>query len=276
MELATFAQTCASAYREIGERHGWRKGRNSSRGYDALTLPLDTWDDRPHQRFLLTLDHHLATAALQLDACASCVRAENGPAAVSLARAVFVESSKASWLLDDSVMWTQRAARAHLELFANLDLHIRRLPKRVESGYPNFRRRQWKDVRDQMGDRVIASLFGKRGLVGKRDEVTLIGEERLTTSQLDRDFAERLSERCDHLASVCFAAPELLIDPMVDPAPSDGRPVVVDAEVAVQALVIAVTAWLRSLDEWVRYHAWDRGPVAVLQQRLAVLLEKPD
>jgi hypothetical protein len=271
MELAPFAQACAAAYREIGEAHGWRKGRNSSRGYDGLTVPFENWDDGPHHRFLLDLDHHLATAALHLDACASCLRAENTPAAVTLARAAFVESAKASWLLEDEVGWAQRAARAHLELFANFDARVRVLPKQVESGYPNFRRRQWKESRDLMRDRVITTLFGKRGLKGKRDDMTLIGESLLTTPALEADFAGRLGDRCEYVASPCLAAPELFVDAAVEPAVSDGAPVVVHADVAAHAVSIALTAWLRALDRWVEYHAWDRGPVVRLRQRLASL-----
>lgn len=271
MDLASFGHACAAAYRETGEAHGWRKGRNSSRGYDALTVPCETWDDSPHHRFLLNLDHHLATAALHLDACAVCLRAENTPAVVTLARATFVESAKASWLLEDEVSWTQRAARAHLELFANLDARVRMLPKQLEAGYPNFRRRQWKESRDLMRERVITVLFGKRGLKGKRDDLTLIGESLLANSELEADFAARLGDKCEYVASPSLAAPELFLDPAVEPVLSDGAPVVVHADVAAQAVVIALTAWLRALEQWVDYHAWDRGPVAKLRQQLAVL-----
>ena len=275
MELATLAQGCADAYREIGEGHAWRKSRNSPRGYDALTIPLDTWDDGPHRRFLLNVDHHLATGALHLDAAAACLRAQNTPATVTLARAVFVESSKACWLLDDEVHWTQRAARAHLELYANLDARMRALPKRVESGYPNFRRRQWKESRDQMRDRVIATLFGKRELTGKRDDLTLIGEPLLTNCDLEADFAARLGERSDTLADPCVAAPQLFIDPAVEVVASDGAPIVVHGDTAAHAVSIALAAWLYALEQWVEYHAWDTGPVAKLGQRLAALPVPP-
>ena len=271
MELASFAQACAAAYRQTGEAHGWRKGRNSSRGYDALTVPSQTWDDGPHHRFVLTLDHHLATAALHLDACAVCLQAENTPAVVTLARATFVESAKASWLLEDEAGWLPRAARAHLELLANLDARVRVLPKQVEAGYPNFRRRQWKESRDLMRDQVIVALFGKRGLKGKRDDLTLIGESLLVSSELEADFAARLADKCESVASPALAAPELLLDPAVAPAASDGAPVVVHPDVAAQAVAIALTAWLRALEQWVVYHAWERGPVARLGQQLAGL-----
>jgi hypothetical protein len=271
MELGSFAQACAHAYREIGEAHGWRKGRNSPRGYDALTIPHETWDDGPHHRFLSALDHHLATAAMHLDACAVCLQAENSPAAVTLARVVFVESSKASWLLDDEVNWTQRAARAHLELFANLDERMRVLPKHLESGYPNFRRRQWKESRDLMRDNVIDALFGKRGLKGKRDDLTLVGEPLLTSRSLESDFAARLGEQSDYVAGPCVAAPELFLDPAFEPAASDGAPVVVHPDVGALAVSIALTAWLRSLEQWVEYHAWDKGPVVKLGLQFAGL-----
>jgi hypothetical protein len=269
MELATHAQSCASAYREIGERHGWRKGRNSSRGYDALTIPLDTWDDGPHERYLMLVDHHLVSAAAQLDACGSSLIAANAPAVVALARSVFVESKKASWLLDPEATWTRRAARAHLELFANLDSYVRSLPKRIDAGYPNFRRRKWKASRDQLGDGTIGELFGKRALSGKRDDVALEDESLLSTSELEQQFIQLVREKAIELSpGGCVAAPDLLIEPGFAATLGFGVSRV-DRKVAEHALLISLRAWLRSLGAWVRYNAWETATVERLQQPLA-------
>lgn len=273
MDLGTFTQSCASAYRDIGEANGWRKGRNSPRGYDNLTMPSSTWDDRPHERYLLVVNHHLSSAAAQVDACGSCYSSGNGSAVVTLARAVFVESSKASWLLEENVAWTQRAARAHLELLVNLDGHVRRLPKRLESGYPSFRRRQWKAYREQLRDDVIDKLFGSRALSQKREDTTLVGETLLTSTQLERDFADLLSiNGFDAVGGVCVAAPDALIDPSVSIAVPLNSPLVVDDRVVAQSLVIAVEAWLGALEAWVRYNAWEMGVVDRLGHQLQRLL----
>ena len=147
MEYGAYAQRCANVYTEIGQRHGWRKDRNSSRGYDMLTMPSEAWDDRPHDRYLMVLHHHLSSAAALLSSCGACYDAASRPAALSLAAGVFVDSSKASWLLESETSWSQRAARAHLELLANLETEVQRQPKKLESGYPNVRRKQWKIYR---------------------------------------------------------------------------------------------------------------------------------
>src|SRR5215213_4522236 len=100
MDLGHYAQGCANAYRDIGEINGWRKGRNSSRGYDLFTVPSDAWDDRPHERYLLVVHGHLSSAAAHLDACGHSFDAGNHASVVTLARVAFVESSKAAWLLE--------------------------------------------------------------------------------------------------------------------------------------------------------------------------------
>jgi hypothetical protein len=266
MELVDLAQTSADTYRAVGVAHGWRKGRNSSRGYDALTIPLDAWDDRPQQRYLALLDRHLSSAANQLSACASSARAQNWVAVVTLAREVFVDSSKATWLLDDDASWIRRAARAHLELFAEVDDYVRRLPKRVESGHPNFVRRQWKEERERVHADVIVPLFGKRALAGKRDETMLAGEALLTATRLRDEFSTLLRERGGMSSAAAGAALALLFDP-----PSDVEPVTriqgdpIEAE---SAIGVACDAWLRALGAWVRYNAWDEGVVTGLQRQL--------
>jgi hypothetical protein len=270
-DLADLAQTSALTYREVGERHGWRKGRNSSRGYDALTIPLETWDDRPQQRYLALLDHHLSSAAEQLEACASCARRENAVAAVVLAREVFVESSKAMWLLDDSANWMQRAARAHLELFANVDGYVRRLPKRTESGHPDFHRRRWKEARERWQDDVIAPLFGKRAMTGKRVDVSILGETLMTSAHLRDQFAT-LSRGGSATSPSGFPGESaLLIDPSAEGVVVVGEPVVCGMDEAAPAIIAAAEAWLRALGGWVRYNAWDEIPVVALSRRLAVL-----
>jgi hypothetical protein len=265
MELADLAQTSADTYRAVGVAHGWRKGRNSSRGYDALTIPLDTWDDRPQQRYLALLARHLSSAADQLSACASAARVQNWVAVVTLAREVFVASSKATWLLDDDASWIQRAARAHLELFAEVDDYVRHLPKRVESGHPNFVRRQWKEERARVDADIIVPLFGKRALAGKRDETTLVGEALLTATHVRDEFSTLVRERCG-TSSAAGAALALLFDP-----PSDIEPVARvagDPLEAEHSIDLACDAWLHALGAWVRYNAWDDGVVNALQRQL--------
>jgi hypothetical protein len=271
MELADLAQTSARMYHDVGTRHGWRKGRNSPRGYDSLTIPLDTWDDRPQQRYLALLDHHLSTAADQLDSCAGDARLQHAVSAATLAREVFVASSKATWLLDDTVGWTQRAARAHLELFANVDEHVRSLPKKIESGHPNFQRRRWKEARDRWDTDVIAPLFGKRALTGKREELTLAGEALLTSMQLRERFSTLWNESCEASASGTRGAPMLLVDPSTDLLASPGEPVVCGMAETQFAIVLATDVWLQALGAWVRYHAWDDSSIVTLQRRLAAL-----
>ena len=265
MENGTHAQICANAYRDIGERNGWRKGRNSPRGYDLLTIPSATWDDRPHERYLLVVNHHLSSAAGQLDACGGFYESGNLSAVLTLARAVFVESSKVSWLLEADVIWTKRAARAHLELLANLDVYVRRQPKRLESGHPSFRRRQWKVYRDQLRDDVIEKLFGKRALSKRND--TLIGETLLTSAHLEDQFADLLCVNGpDGLKGACVSAPDVLIDPLASTDVRLEHPLVVDARVVEQSLVIAIEAWLGALDAWVRYNAWETAGVDQLRR----------
>jgi hypothetical protein len=266
MGLADLAQVSANSYRQLGDRHSWRKGRNSTRGYDGLTIPLDTWDDRPHQRYLALLDHHLSTAACHLDASGACAHARNTVASVTLARGAFVASAKAAWLLDETVVWAQRAARAHLELYANLDAIVRLLPKRIEAGHPNFRRRQWKEARDRFAVEVVTPLFGKRALAGKRGDIELCGQSLLTVARLEDRFAQRLSETSE---SQSHAVPSVLIDPAVDLLDQPGAPMLPNDRDAERSLVVATEAWLHSLGGWVRYNAWDTDVVAELEQRLA-------
>ena len=273
MDLGLPAQSCANAFREIGDRNGWRKGRNSSRGYDLLTLPHDGWDDQAHERYVLVLHHHLSSAAGQLDACGHSLSTGNPAAVITLARGVYVESSKVTWLLEDGVVWVQRAARAHLELLANFDDYVRLLPKRLDSGYPSFRRKQWKIYREQMRDGVIEKLFGKRGLSRKQDGTTLIGEALLTVSELEADFAELLTVRGpDMLGGAFVVAPDLLVDPLVAVDAHLETPLLVDALVVEQAVLVALDAWLRALDLWVRYNNWETRVVDQLGQRLPALL----
>jgi hypothetical protein len=270
MEIGTHAQICANAYREIGDQNGWRKGRNSSRGYDMLTIPGPAWDDRPHERYLLVVNQHLSSAATQLDACGSCHESGNLSAVLTLARAVFVESSKVSWLLEGDVMWTKRAARAHLELLANLDMYVRRQPKRLESGHPNFRRRQWKVYRDQLRDEAIGKLFGKRAL-SKRDD-TLIGEALLTSAHLEDQFADLLCVNGpDGLKGTCVSAPDLLIDPLAPLEVLLATPSVVDRTTVDKSVVIAIQAWLAALDAWIRYNAWETDALDRLCDQLPSL-----
>jgi hypothetical protein len=267
MQLADVAQTSAQSYRQVGERHGWRKGRNSSRGYDGLTIPLDTWDDRPHERYLALVDHHLSSAADHLDACAACVRTEKPTAAFTLARETFVASSKAGWLLDDTASWMQRAARAHLELRADVDDYARRLPRRIESGHPNFERRRWKEVRSHWDADVIAPLFGKRALTGKRHEATLIGEPLLTSSELRARFVSLVDARSDH-SRPGPRGDALIVDPR-DASPSGAGVQFGKANVdAAPAVVVATDAWLHSLGAWLRYNAWDDSEVVSLRRHL--------
>ena len=275
MELGPYAQSCANAYREIGEQNGWRKGRNSSRGYDLLTGPSATWDDRPHERYLLVVNHHLSSAAGQLDACGGCYEFGNLSAVLTLARAVFVESSKVSWLLEADVMWSKRAARAHFELLANLDVYVRRQPKRLESGHPSFRRRQWKVYRDQLRDDVIEKLFGKRAL-SKRDD-RLIGEALLTSAQLEDQFADLLSVNgLDGLKGACVSAPDVLIDPLAPLEVDLATPSVVDGTTVDQSVLIAIQTWLAALDAWIRYNAWETSAVDQLCDQLPRLSRVPD
>ena len=271
MDLRIFTQSCANAYREIGEAHGWRKGRNASRGYDLLTTPNNAWDDRTHERYLLLVQRHLSAVAGQLGESGRCYGSGNMSAAVTLARAAFVESEKASWLLEDGVVWERRAARAHIELLGNLDAQVRRLPKRLDDGYPNFVRKQWQVYRKQLRDEVIVELFGKRALSHDRDDATLAGEELLTSSQLEERFAQMLS--ADVPAREYIAAPDVLIDPSVRVAVDLGAVVDVDEGVVARSMIFAVEAWLSALAAWVRYNSWEMRVVDQLGRQLAGLLD---
>ena len=251
MDIGPLAQSCANAYHSTGEQNGWRKGRNSSRGYDRLTAPSAAWDDGPHDRYLLLVNQHLSSGAAQLDACGACVAAGNVPAAATLARAVFVESSKVSWLLEAEVAWTARAARAHLELLHDLDTHVRRLPKRLESGHPNFRRKHWQGQRKQFRDNVIEKLFGKQALTRDRDEPTLDGQALLSSALLEEQFAEQVSIRGS--------------DGALDTTTN------VDPHLLQHSLLVALTAWLRALDAWVRYNGWETATVVQLGKQLEPL-----
>ena len=274
MDLGPYAQRCANAYRDTGEQHGWRKGRNSSRGYDTLTIPGPAWDDRPRDRYLLVINQHLSSAATQLDACGSCYEFGSLSAVLTLARAVFVESSKVSWLLEADVMWTKRAARAHLELLANLDMYVRRQPKRLESGHPSFRRRQWKVHRDQLRDDVIEKLFGKRALSKHND--TLIGEALLTSAHLEDQFADLLCVNGpDGLKGACVSAPDVLIDPLAPLEVLLATPLVVDRTTVDQSVVIAIQTWLAALAAWIRYNAWETAAVDRLCNQLPGPLGRP-
>jgi len=269
MDLGNYAQSCATAYRDIGEINGWRKGRNSSRGYDMLTVPSDAWDDRPHERYLLVVHGHLSSAAAHLDACGHSFAADNLGPVVTLARTAFVESSKAAWLLEDGVLWTHRAARAHVELLGNLELQVRRLPKRLDNGYPNFVRKQWQVQRKQLRDEVIVDLFGKRGLSRDGDDPVIIGEGLLTSSQLEEQFASLIG--VDALSGVYVAAPDLLIDPVATIAVQLDTLLGVDATLAARSLAITIDAWLAGLRAWVLYNAWGTARVDELKYELSNL-----
>jgi hypothetical protein len=271
MEIGTHAQICAHAYRDIGDRNGWRKGRNSPRGYDLLTIPGPAWDDRPHERYLFVVNQHLSSAATQLDACGGCYEFGNLSAVLTLARAVFVESSKVSWLLEGDVMWTKRAARAHLELLVNLDAYVRRQPKRLESGHPSFRRRQWKVYRDQLRDDVIEKLFGKRALSKRSD--TLVGEALLTSAHLEDQFADLLCVNGpDGLKGASVSVPDVLVDPMAPLEVVLATPPVVDRTTVDQSVIIAIQTWLAALDAWIRYNAWETAGVDQLRRQGTTLL----
>jgi hypothetical protein len=203
-----------------------------------------------------------------LSSCGACYDAASRPAALSLAAGVFVDSSKASWLLEAEATWPRRAARAHLELLANLETEVDRQPKKLESGYPNVRRKQWKIYRKQFSE-TIAELFGKRALSEKHDELSLIDEQLLTTPQLQDRFVERLNANAPGaLTHALVAAPELLIDPMTPIEVRLDVPLVVDQAVVDAALLIAVEAWLAALDAWVRYNAWDASTVEAIAREL--------
>jgi hypothetical protein len=267
MDLGAFTQSCASTYREIGDAHGWRKGRNSSRGYDRLTAPNIAWDDGPHERYLLLVQRHLSAGAGQMGECGRCQGSGSMSAAVTLARAAFVESAKASWLLEDGVVWELRAARAHIELLGNLEAQVRRLPKRVDDGYPNFVRKQWQVYRKQLRDETIIELFGKRALSRDGDEASLAGEALLTSAQLDERFARMLS--ADVPASAYIAAPDVLIDPSVRVPDDLGAVVDVDAGVVARSMFFALEAWLSALAAWVRFNSWEMSVVDQLGRQLA-------
>ena len=264
MDLGAHAQRCASAYRDIGELNAWRKGRNSSRGYDTLTLPSNAWDDRPHDRYLLVLHGHLTSGAVQLGASSGCYEVGDDHAAVTLARAVFVESSKVSWLLEDAIPWTHRAARAHLELMGDLDSHVRRLPKKLESGYPNFHRKQWQVHRKQLRDEIVVELFGKRALSRDGDDTTLIGEALLTSAQLEQRFAQLLAN--DVVSGTTVWGPDLLLDAAATIAVRFDTPLTVDSAIVSRAMTLAIDAWIAALLAWVRYNGWD----AVAVEKLAI------
>ncbi|HUP76383.1 MAG TPA: hypothetical protein VM282_25330 [Acidimicrobiales bacterium] len=271
MDLGIFTQSCASAYREIGEAHGWRKGRNAPRGYDVLTAPNTAWDDRPHERYLLLVQRHLSAGAGQLGESGRCYGSGNMSAAVTLARAAFVESAKSSWLLEDGVVWERRAARAHIELLGNLEAQVRHLPKRLDDGYPNFVRKQWQVYRKQLRDEVIVELFGKPALSRDRDDATLAGEELLTSSELEERFAQMLS--ADVPARAYVAAPDVLIDPSARVAVDLAGVVDVDEGVVARSMIFAVEAWLSALVAWVRYNSWETRVVDQLGRQLAGLLD---
>ena len=186
----------------------------------------------------------------------------NVAAAVTLARTAFVESSKATWLLEDGVMWTHRAARAHLELLGNLEAQVRRLPKRLDNGYPNFVRKQWQVYRKQLRDEVIVELFGKRALSRDDDGLALVGEALVTTSQLEEQFAALIS--IDASAGTAVAAPDLLIDP-VAPIAVQVETFGVDAALAARSAAITIDAWLAGLGAWAQYNAWGTARVDELK-----------
>jgi hypothetical protein len=195
----------------------------------------------------------------------------NLSAVLTLARAVFVESSKVSWLLEGDVMWTKRAARAHLELLANLDLYVRRQPKRLESGHPSFRRRQWKVYRDQLRDDVIEKLFGKRALSKRSD--ALVGEALLTSAHLEDQFADLLCVNGpDGLKGSYVSVPDVLVDPMAPLEVVLATPSVVDRTTVDQSVVIAIQSWLAALDAWIRYNAWETAAVDQLRRQGTTLL----
>ncbi|MEO8695101.1 MAG: hypothetical protein ABI658_16355 [Acidimicrobiales bacterium] len=269
MDLGHYAQSCANAYRDIGEINGWRKGRNSSRGYDALTVPSGAWDDRPHERYLLVVHGHLSSAAAHLAACGHSFAAGNFGPVVTLARAAFVESSKAAWLLEDGVMWTHRAARAHVELLGNLEMQVRRLPKRLDNGYPNFVRKQWQVNRKQLRDEVIVDLFGKRGLSREGDDLALVGEELLTASQLEEQFTALIG--VDALSGAYVVAPDLLVDPTASISVELETLLGVDTALSARSVAIAIDAWLAGLGAWVHYNAWGTGRVDELKDELSNL-----
>jgi hypothetical protein len=269
MDLGHYAQSCANAYRDIGEINGWRKGRNSSRGYDMLTVPSDAWDDRPHERYLLVVHGHLSAASAHLDACGHSFSAGNLGPVVTLARAAFVESSKAAWLLEDGVVWAHRAARAHVELLDNLELQVRRLPKRLDNGYPNFVRKQWQVHRKQLRDEVIVGLFGKRGLSRDGDDLAIIGEELLTSTQLEEQFASLIG--VDALSGAYVVAPEVLVDPTAAIAVQLHTLLGVDPALSARSLAIAIEAWLAALGAWVQYNAWGTARVDALKHELSNL-----
>ena len=267
MELGHYAQRCANAYTDIGDLNGWRKGRNSTRGYDLLTMPNSAWDDRPHERYLLVVHGHLSSAAAHLDVCGHSVVHGIVAPAVTLARAAFVESAKAAWLLEDGVAWTRRAARAHLELLGNLEAQVRRLPKRLDTGYPNFQRKQWQAHRKQLRDEVIVELFGKRALSRDRDreDSTLVAETLLTSAHLEEQFSNEVS--AEMLAGASTSAPDILINPSAPIDQTAGGSVGIDAAVVARALVLATETWLGALELWVRYNAWDTAGVDRLRRQ---------
>jgi hypothetical protein len=157
-------------------------------------------------------------------------------------------------------------------LLANLDSYVQLLPKRLESGYPSFRRRQWKIYRDQLRDEVIEELFGKRAL-SKRDDGALIGEALLTTAQLELDFAELLSvSGFDTLEGACVAAPDVLIDPLASLELELSSPLVADQAMVEQSLTTVIQVWLAALDAWARYNAWETAVVDRLRDQLPRLL----
>jgi hypothetical protein len=262
MELGISVQRAARAYDQIGARHQWRKGRNSSRGYDMLTVPNDAWGDEPHDRYLALVHHHLSTGAALLSAGGQPGESTNGPAVLWLASGVFVASSKASWLLEDGCTLLQRAARAHLELYANLDREMRRLPKRLESGYPDPRRKHLKECRDQLRAEVLVPLFGKRSLAGKLDDLTLADEALVTSTQLQEQFHLAVCRNgIAPFKSAFVAAPDLLVDSSQPVELNLDLPLAVDEGVAEHGLLVALDAWLAALRSWTSYNGWDTNLV---------------
>jgi hypothetical protein len=160
-------------------------------------------------------------------------------------------------------------------LFANLDTQMRRLPKRLDSGYPNFRRKQWKVHREQFRDAVIEDLFGKGATSRDRDDdIAMAGEVLLTATQLEKDFAELIGVNgLDSLRGNAYVvAPDVLIDPLLPVDVRFDAPLVVEDAVVQQSLVIAIESWLAALDAWVRYNGWETTVVDALGHQLPRLL----
>ncbi len=273
MESSRQASQVAAIYREVGERHGWRKGRNSPRGYDVLTLPSEAWDDRPHDRYVALVHNHMSTAASLLACCPATDETDAGPPILVLARAAYVESAKVNWLLDERANWIQRAARAHVELWDNLDSYVRVLPKVLETGFPNFVRRRWKIYRDQFRDDVLTPLFGKKALSRDGNWPALWGEELLSKARLIDRFDVQLSEiPFDGPAQPVVAMPDLLIDSVMKLVLQLNEPLIVDPGIAQPALRLALREWDRALRCWAAYNGWGLAAEDITRMSGSVVL----